>query len=133
MTMLIFAAILGALLGLTVRPPLLAVAISLVVSGGLQATIAWVARMAEANPMQRMLAERIDAMIGKDVHAIWPVLAAAGVGSIASAVMWSLANKQSTDGYWFRNRDRRVVLMDQVEDNDRHTAAEQRFRDVLER
>ena len=132
MTMLIFAAILGALLGMTVRPPLLAVAISLAVSGGLHATIAWVGRLAEANPTQRVLAMRIDAMIGNDLHAIWPVLAAAGVGSIASAVMWSLANKQSTDGYWFRP-DRRVVLMDQVEDNERHTLAEQRFRDILDR
>ncbi len=130
--MLIFAAILGALLGMTVRPPLLAVAISLAVSGGLHATIAWVGRMAEANPAQWVLAARIDAMIGNDLHAIWPVLAAAGVGSIASAVMWSLANKQPTDGYWFRP-DRRVVLMDQVEDNERHTLAEQRFRDILDR
>ncbi|MDO9338273.1 MAG: hypothetical protein Q7T61_17920 [Caulobacter sp.] len=132
MTMLIFAAILGALLGLTIRPPLLAVAISLAVSGGLQGVIAWLARMAEANPMQHALAQRIDAMIGKDVHALWPVLAAAGVGAIASAVMWSLANKQSTDRYWFR-ADRRVVLMDQVEDNARHTIAEARFRDILDR
>ena len=132
MTMLIFAAILGALLGMTVRPPLLAVAIALAVSGGLQATIAWVGRLAEANPMQRSLAVRIDALIGNDVHAIWPVLAAAGVGSIASAVMWSLANKQPTDGYWFRP-DRRVVLMDQVEETERHTLAEQRFRDILGR
>ncbi|WGM40865.1 hypothetical protein [Caulobacter sp. NIBR1757] len=132
MTMLIFAAILGALLGMTVRPPLLAVAISLAVSGGLHATIAWVGRLAETNPAQRVLAMRIDAMIGNDLHAIWPVLAAAGVGSIASAVMWSLANKQPTDGYWFRP-DRRVVLMDQVEENDRHSAAEQRFRDILGR
>lgn len=133
MTMVIFAAILGALLGMTVRPPLLAVAIALAVSGGLQATIAWVARLAAANPAQRALAERIDAMIGNDVHAIWPVLAAAGVGSIASAVMWSWVNRQSTDRYWFRTEERRVTLMDQVEENDRHSIAERRFRDILDR
>ncbi len=133
MIMLIFAAILGALLGMTVRPALLAVAISVAVSGGLQGAIAWVARLAEANPAQRALAERIDILVGKDVHALWPVLAAAGVGSIASAVLWSLANKESTDRYWFRGGDRRVVLMDQVEENDRHTLAEQRFRDILDR
>jgi hypothetical protein len=125
--MLIFAAILGALLGMTVRPALLAVAISVAVSGGLQGAIAW------ANPAQRALAERIEILVGKDVHALWPVLAAAVVGSIASAVMWSLANKESTDRYWFRGGDRRVVLMDQVEENDRHSIAEQRFRDILGR
>jgi hypothetical protein len=133
MVLLIFAAILGAVLGLTLRPAVLAICVSLAVSGGLQGVIGLVCRLATDDPAQRALVARIDALVGIDVHAIWPVLAAAGIGSLSSAVMWSFFNKQPTDRYWFRRAGRRLKLMDQVEERPVHTAAESRFHDILGR
>lgn len=137
MAMLVFAAILGALLGLTLRPPLLAVALAMMIAGGLQAGLALIGRLAAHTTGRELLARRIDALIGNDVHALWPVLAAAGVGSICSAVLWSWATRQSTDHYWFRAIGARQTFgfkaMDMVDDRDIHTAAEARFRDIMDR
>lgn len=135
MPILIFAAILGALLGMTLRPPLLAVAVSLAGAGGLESGLALLSRIARARPGEQLLADRLDLLIGGDSHALWAVLAAAGVGSIASAVMWSVANRQSTDNYWFMRgrRERRLRLSDTVEDRPIQTEAESRFRDILGR
>ena len=97
MLLVIIAALVGAALGLFVRPRVFAVAIALALSGGVQQAIAFAGRLAARDPGRHALVELLDNLVGLDNDSVWPVLAAAGAGSIAAAVLWSLISKQSTD------------------------------------
>ncbi len=142
MLLVILAAILGAALGLFVRPRVIAIAAALAVAGGLHEAIALAGRIVEKEPGRHALAQQIDILVGLDNDSLWPVLAAAGAGSIGAAVMWSLARRETTDRFWFpgdetsdrRKGDRRKRLraMNQVEERAIHQRAESRFHDLLD-
>ncbi len=136
MILMILAAVMGAALGMSLRPALLATAASVGLAGSIQGLAVLVMRLV-GTPVERMeLASRMRFWIDTDLAALWPVLAAAGIGSLASAVLWSMVNRQPTDYYWFARGPRslrRFRALEIVEDRDIHDVAEARFRDILGR
>lgn len=138
MILVVAAAILGAALGLFVRPRLFAIAIALAVSGGVQQAFAFAGRLAAREPGRHQIVAKLDALVGLDAESVWMVLAAAGAGAIGSAVLWSLVQRQSTDQFWFPgdemfDRRKRVKAMSQVEERAIHRRAESRFNELMER
>jgi hypothetical protein len=136
MLLVVAAAILGAFLGLFVRPRLFAIAIALAASGGLYQAIALAGRMLDQDPGRQALARQIDLLVGLDGDSVWPVLAASGAGAIGAAILWSLARRQSTDSFWFpggetRDRDGRIRL-GHIEEREIHKRAESRFHDLMD-
>ena len=138
MILIIAAAILGAGIGLFVQPRLFAIAISLSLSGATHVVLTFVHRMALKSPNRQALVERLELITSADVHGIWPVMAAAGAGSILAAVLWSMTQRQSTDVFWFmpQDGDRRngIRSMALVQDRDEvHEEAKRRLDALLER
>lgn len=138
MILIIAAAILGASVGLFVQPRLFAIAISLSLSGATHVVLTFVHRMAVKAPDRQVLAERLELITSPDVHGVWPVMAAAGAGTIVAAVLWSMTQKQSTDVFWFlpQDGDRRngVRSMALVQDREEvHEEARRRLDEILER
>lgn len=137
MILIIAAAVLGAAVGLFVQPRLFAIAVSLSLSGATHLVLTFLARTAAKAPNRQALAEQLALITSSDVHGIWPVMAAAGAGSILAAVLWSMTQKQSTDVFWFLpgDGDRRqgVRSMDLVRDRARvHDEAKRRLDSMLE-
>lgn len=138
MLLVIIAALVGAALGLFVRPRLFAIAIALALSGGVQQAIAFAGRLAAREPGKHALVEKLDLLVGLDNESVWPVLAAAGAGAIASAVLWSLIQRESTDRFWFPGDDqpldrrKRLRAMTQVEERAIHARAESRFNQLMD-
>ena len=137
MLLVIVSAILGAALGLFVRPRLFAIATALALSGGVQQAIAFAGRLAAREPGKHALVEKLDLLVGLDNESVWPVLAAAGAGAIASAVLWSLARRESTDRFWFPgdeplDRRKRLRAMNRVEERAIHARAESRFNQLMD-
>lgn len=137
MLLVIVAALVGAALGLFVRPRVFAVAIALALSGGVQQAIAFAGRLAAREPGQHVLVEQLDNLVGLDNDSVWPVLAAAGAGSIAAAVLWSLISKESTDLFWFPGDDsldrrKRIKAMTGIEERAIHRQAESRFHELMD-
>lgn len=138
MILIIAAAILGAGIGLFVQPRLFAIAISLSLSGAAHVVLTFVHRIAVKAPNRQVLAERLELITSADAHSVWPVMAAAGAGSILAAVLWSMTQRQSTDVFWFlpQDGDRRngVRSMALVQDRDEvHDEAKRRLDALLER
>ena len=138
MILIIAAAILGAGIGLFLQPRLFAIAISLSLSGATHVVLTFVHRMAVKSPNREVLAQRLELITSMGAHGIWPVMAAAGVGTILAAVLWSITQRQSTDVFWFlpQDGDRRngIRSMALVKDRDEvHDEARRRLDDMLER
>ncbi len=139
MIMIVAAAILGAAVGLFVQPRLFAIAIALSLSGATHLMISFLARMAARSPDRHALAEQLSVITSSEVHGIWPVMAAAGAGSILAAVLWSMTQKQSTDVFWFLPSDRdrrngiRSMALVRERDDDLHDQARRRLDSLLER
>jgi hypothetical protein len=138
MILIIAAAIFGAGIGLFVQPRLFAIAITLSVSGAMHVVLTFVHRMAVKAPNREVLVERLELITSPEVHGIWPVMAAAGAGTIVAAVLWSLTQRQSTDVFWFlpQDGDRRngIRSMALVQDREEvHDEAKRRLDEILER
>ncbi|HRD28905.1 MAG TPA: hypothetical protein PLO65_11445 [Caulobacter sp.] len=138
MILIIAAAILGAAVGLFIQPRLFALAVALSVSGAMHLVLSYLGGLAAKAPDRQVLAERLALITSADVHGIWPVMAAAGAGSILAAVLWSMTQKQSTDLFWFLpdSGDRRggIRSMALVEDRDQvHEQARRKLDSMLER
>lgn len=137
MILIIAAAILGAAVGLFLQPRLFAIAVALSLSGAAHLVLGFVDKMAAKSPNREALARQLDLIAGNDVHGIWPVMAAAGAGSILAAVLWSVTQGQSTDVFWFLpsdgDRRRGVRSMDLVQERDVHDAARRRLDALLDR
>lgn len=139
MILIIAAAILGAAVGLFVQPRLFAIAVALSLSGAAHLVLGFVSKMAARSPDRQALAEAMALITTNDAHGIWPVMAAAGAGSILAAIMWSVTQKQSTDVFWFvpdegdrRNGIRSMALV-RERDDDVHDEAKRRLDALLER
>ena len=138
MILIIAAAILGAGVGLFLQPRLFAIAVSLSLSGATHIVLNFVHGMAVKSPNRQALAERLALITSTDVYGIWPVMAAAGAGTILAAVLWSMTQRQSTDAFWFlpQDGDRRngIRSMALVKDRDEvHDEAKRRLDDMLDR
>ena len=138
MILIVAAAILGAAVGLYVQPRLFALAIALSVSGASHLILVFVGRLTAGGPNEARVRAALDYITFGDVHGIWPVMAAAGTGTLLAAVAWSLLRKDSTDAFWLASKDgsgRRNGLrsMDLVEDRDVHSAARERLNAILGR
>lgn len=138
MILIVAAAILGAAVGLYVQPRLFALAIGLSVSGAAHLILVFVGRLTKGGENETSIREVLDYITFVDVHGIWPVMAAAGTGTLLAAVAWSLLRKESTDAFWLPSDDsggRRNGLrsMDLVEDREVHSAARQRLNALLDR
>lgn len=137
MILIIAAAILGAAVGLFVQLRLVALAVTLSLSGATHLMLGFVGRMVEKKPGHEILLRNLDLISGSDAHGIWPVMAAGGAGTILAAILWSLIQKQSTDVSWFlpSDGDRRhgVSSMNLVEDREVHGEARRRLNEMLDR
>lgn len=137
MVLIIAAAILGAAVGLYIQPRLFAIAVALSLSGAAHLVLGFVRQLAQKSPDHLETIRRLDLITNADVHGVWPVMAAAGAGSILAAVLWSVIQKQSTDVLWFlpSDSDRRngIRSMSMVEDRPIHDEAKRRLDELLDR
>ena len=138
MFLIIAAAIVGAGIGLFLQPRLFAIAVSLSLAGATHVVLTFVHRMAVKSPNRQVLAERLELITGADVHGIWPVMAAAGAGTILAAVLWSLTQRQATNVLWFlpQDGDRRNGVRSMALVDDRaevHDEAKRRLDALLDR
>ena len=136
MILIVAAAILGAAAGLYIQPRLFAFAIGLSVSGALHLVLVFVGRLVQGAPNEEAVTEVLDYITFTGVHGIWPVMAAAGTGTLFAAVAWSLLRKDTTDTFWLpgddRGRGRKGLRsMDLVEDREAHSAARERLNSML--
>ena len=86
MILIVAAAILGAAVGLYVQPRLFALAITLSASGAAQLILVFVGRLTKGVENEKAIREVLDYITFADVHGIWPVMAAAGTGTLLAAV-----------------------------------------------
>jgi len=138
MILIVAAAILGAAAGLYVRPRVFALAIAISVSGAVHLVLVFVGRLSEKKPGYEEIERTLDMITFTGVHGIWPVMAAAGTGTLLAALAWSVARKDSTDAFWFPivdENDRRngIRSMDIVEDRAIHAEARERLDAILKR
>lgn len=138
MILIVAAAILGAAVGLYVRPRVFALAIAISVSGAAQMVVVFLVRMAGKKPGYEALGEKLSYFTSLDINGIWPVMAAAGTGTLFAALAWSVMSKESTDVFWFpgaNDEDRRngVRSMGLVEDRAIHAEARERLDSILMR
>lgn len=137
MLLVIISALVGAALGLFVKPRVFAVAIALALCGGVQQAVAFAGRLAAREPGRHAVVEKLDMLVGLDNDSVWPVLAAAGAGAIGAAVLWSLISRQSTDLFWFPGDDsldrrKRIKAMNGIEERAIHARAESRFHELMD-
>lgn len=135
MILIIAAAILGAAAGLYIRPRVFSLAVALSVSGAAHLVLVFVGRLQQGRPGGERVRETLEIITFTGVHGIWPVMAAAGAGTILAAVIWSLLRKESTDAFWLPSDDssRRNGLrsMDIVEERAVHSEARERLNAIL--
>lgn len=138
MILIVAAAILGAAVGLYLRPRMFALAIAISVSGALHLVFVFIGRLAEKKPGYEQIHATLETFTFLDVHGIWPVMAAAGAGTLLAAIAWSVVRKETTDGFWFPSDDdgdRRhgIRSMELVEDRAIHAEARDRLDAILKR
>jgi hypothetical protein len=136
MFLIVAAAILGAAVGLFVRPRIFALAVAISVSGATHLMLGLMVRLLQKDRANAPLLERLDLLTFSDVHGIWPVMAAAGTGTLIAALAWSVAQKESTDRFWFipgEKADRRqgIRSMSLVEERPAHEEARRKLDAIL--
>jgi len=136
MILIIAAAIMGAAVGLFVQPRVVALAIAISVSGATHLVLGLVARLLKRDSTNAELLAQLDLLTFSDVHGVWPVMAAAGTGTLIAALIWSLVQKESTDRFWFipsDKADRRngVRSMTLVEERPVHEEARRKLDAIL--
>lgn len=138
MILIVAAAVMGAAVGLYVRPRVLALAIAISVSGAAQMVIVFLARLSDGKPGYESLVRQFEYFTTLDVNGVWPVMAAAGTGALLAAVAWSFISKDTTDAFWLpygNESDRRngIRSMGLVEDRAIHAEARERLDAILKR
>ena len=136
MILIVAAAILGAALGLFVQPRLFALALGLAIPSAAHLVLVFVGSLSEGRPNEEAVREILEYMTFAGVHGIWPVMAAAGTGTLFAATAWSLLRKDSTDAFWLPadhigRRLNGLRSMDLVEDREVHSAARERLNAIL--
>ncbi len=137
-TMAAFA-ILGAALGLLVRPRILGVTIPVVLAAAVEGGVLWMISLMEKQPNRELLIDRLHDIFGEGlVGAVGPV-AAALIGAVMAAVMSSFTDPKkasmvlSAEGLQRRaGKDGRYARAEgMVEDRAIHAKAESRIDQIL--
>lgn len=141
MIVMIAAAILGALLGLTVRPWLLAPVIAAAIGGAVQGGMMFAVRQLGDAPEHVKLVATLTDLAGSSVQALWPTLAAGAVAALLAALLAGMAESQEkSNQFWLpddgpgraRGKDGRLRrLPGMVEERAIHARAESRIDTIL--
>lgn len=138
-TLAVFA-LLGAALGLFVRPHLLGVALAGILAGIVEGSVYWMVGVMARQPNRELLVERLQAVFGEGVvGAIIPV-AAAVIGAVLAAVMSAFTDPAtkapvlSADGIQRRvgKNGRYARAEGMVQDRAIHAKAESRIDKILD-
>jgi hypothetical protein len=139
MIMMATAAILGAALGLFVRPRLLGVALAVLLIAGVEGGVFMLLNALHAQPNREVLIGRIEAVFGEDwVGAAIPV-GVAFIGAVLAAVMGTISDPKTTVSVFTGDEVRRKAGKDgryarvqgMVEDRQIHKKAESRIDSIL--
>jgi hypothetical protein len=145
MLVMIAAAVLGAALGLMVRPWLLAAGLAVALGAGVQGLLIYAARQLSLTPGHEGGVEALDKVAGAGISALWPTVAAAAVAALLAALLNSLfGDRGSGRGkFWMpsdqdsaraRGRDGRLRRLEgMVEEREIHAKAESRIKSILDR
>jgi hypothetical protein len=144
MIVMVIAAVLGAALGVFVRPWLLAPVIAVTLGGGVQGGMIFVARLLANREGQERTVALLGEMAGTNVMALIPTVAAAGIAAVLAALLSKMADgDQPDEKFWIpsdevdsgraRGKDgRRRRLAGMVEDREVHAKAEGRIGAILD-
>jgi hypothetical protein len=139
MIMMATAAILGAALGLFVRPRLLGVALAVLLIAGVEGGVFMLLKALHEQPNREVLIGRIEAVFGEDwVGAAIPV-GVAFIGAVLAAVMGTISDPKTTVSVFTGDEVRRKAGKDgryarvqgMVEDRQIHKKAESRIDSIL--
>lgn len=136
MFLIVAAAILGAAIGLFMQPRVVALAVAISLSGATHLLLGFVIRLLQRDGTHEALLEKLDLLTFSDVHGVWPVMAAAGTGALIAALIWSVVQKESTDGFWFPSSDqgdrrKGIRSMGLVEERPVHEEARRKLDAIL--
>jgi hypothetical protein len=132
-------AILGAALGLFVRPRVLGVALPAMLAVIIEGGVYWVVGVMEHQPNRELMVDRLQAIFGEDwVGAVGPV-AAAAIGAVMAALMSAFTDPTKSAPVLSAEGIRRRVGKDgryaraagMVEDRAIHAKAESRIDQIL--
>ncbi len=143
MIVMIAAAILGAALGVFVRPWLLAPALAVAVSGAVQGGLMLLARILAQDISHEKLAAAVTGIAGTGLSSLWPTVAAAGIAALLAALLCAMADKDKppaefwipTEGDSGRARGKdglRRRLPGMVQDREIHAKAKGRIESILD-
>lgn len=133
------AAIIGAALGLFVRPRLLGVLIAVLLVGAVEGGVLMLIGMLEDQPNRELLIGRLEAVFGEGLLGAAGPVAAAFIGAVLSALMGSFSDPNDAPGLLNADQLRRKAGKDgryarvqgMVEDRQIHKKAESRIDSIL--
>ena len=133
------AAILGAALGLFVRPRALGVLIAVLLVGSVEGGALLLVQMLEGQPNRELLIGRLQAIFGEDLTAAAAPVAAAFIGAVLAALMGRFSDPVKSTGLLTDNELRRKAgkngrysrVQGMVEDRPIHKKAESRIDSIL--
>lgn len=133
------AAIIGAALGLFVRPRLLGVLVAVLLVGAVEGGVLMLIGMLEGQPNRELLIGRLEAVFGEGLLGAAGPVAAAFIGAVLSAMMGSFSDRGDTPGLLTADQLRRRVGKDgryariegMVEERQIHAKAESRIDSIL--
>ena len=133
------AAIIGAALGLFVRPRLLGVLVAVLLVGAVEGGVLMLVAMLENQPNRELLIGRLEAVFGEGLLGAAGPVAAAFIGAVLSAMMGSFSDSSDAPGLLTADQLRRRVGKDgryariegMVEERQIHKKAESRIDSIL--
>ena len=133
------AAILGAALGLFVRPRALGVLIAVVLVGSVEGGALLLVRLLESQPNRELLIGRLHALFGEDLIAAAPPVATAFISAVLAALMGRFSDPVKSVGLLTDNELRRKAgkngrysrIQGMVEERQIHEKAESRIDSIL--
>ena len=100
MIVIVVAALLGTALGVLVRNGLIAIALALVLAGGVQYGLILLAHELASHIDQAALAEALSAQVGADAMAVLPGLAASGASAVLVVVLLRMSRREPSNSFW---------------------------------
>ena len=133
------AAIIGAALGLFVRPRLLGVLVAVLLAGAIEGGVLMLIGMLEDQPNRELLIARLQAVFGEGIPGAAGPVAAAFIGAVLAALMGSFSDPDNSPGLLTADQLRRRAgkngryarIEGMVEDRQIHAKAESRIDSIL--
>lgn len=133
------AAIIGAALGLFVRPRLLGVLVAVLLVGAVEGGVLMLIGMLEGQPNRELLIARLEAVFGEGLLGAAGPVAATFIGAVLSALMGSFSDPSDSPGLLTADQLRRRVgkngryarIEGMVEERQIHAKAESRIDSIL--